>query len=318
MDYRRLGDTDLVVSEVGFALEALSARGPVVVPESQAARLLQESRDLGVTFFDTADRDGEGYAEELLGTALHSHRHDIVIATKVGYDFYTPVLDPTRDRRDFDQSFAPDYLRSACERSLRRLRRDYVDLYQLHHPSPETLVDDDLWELLEALVQEGKVRYVGVVLDPGPEALQAGLIALDKGPVSALQLDYHMLRLSPGRELFPQAAERNVGVVVRDPHAGGLLDAFPPPTDTSPLARRLHDMQFLAEHHPEADLYELALAFCLAQPSVASALPELRDLEGVQRAVAAADTEAPSRECEKQIAALHDAECAEVDFSAEN
>ena len=227
------------MSEVGFALERLSTPGPVVVPESQASRLLQESRDLGVTFFDTADKDGEGYGEELLGTALHSHRHDVVIATKAGYDFYTPVLDPTRDRRDYDQSFAPDYLRSACERSLRRLRRDYVDLYQLHHPSPETLVDDDLWELMEALVREGKVRYVGVVLPPGPDALQAGLIALDKGPVRALQLDHNMLRLSPGRELFPAAEDRGVGLVVRDPHAGGTLDAFSPqPFDSHEATRR--------------------------------------------------------------------------------
>ena len=304
MDYRRLGDTDLVVSEVGFAVEALTTPGPVVIPESQAARLLQESRDLGVTFFDTADRDGEGYGEELLGTALHSYRHDIVIATKAGYDFYTPVLDPTRDRRDYDQSFAPDYLRSACERSLRRLRRDYVDLYLLHHPTPETLVDDDLWELMEALVREGKVRYVGVVLPPGPEALQAGLIALDKGPVSALQLDYNMLQLSPGRELFPLAADRDVGVVVRDPHAGGLL------ADASPQTAAL---QFLAEHHPEADLYQLALAFCLAHRRVACALPELRDAESVQRAVAAADAEAPCADCKAQIAALHDEACEEED-----
>ena len=317
MKYRRLGGTDLVVSEVGIALEALSAPGPVVVPESQAARLLQESRDRGVSFFDTADRDGEGYGEELLGTALHSHRHDIVIATKVGYDFYTPILDPTRDRRDFPQSFAPDYLRSACERSLRRLSRDYIDLYQLHHPTPETLVEDDLWELMETLVREGKVRYVGVALGPGPEALEAGLIALEKAPVRALQLPYNMLRLSPGRELFPAAADRDVGVVVRDPHAAGLLDDFSSQapvsdeaTDPSSLARRLQDMQFLAEHHPEADLYRLALAFCLAQRPVASALPELRDLERVQRAVAAADVEAPCRDCEQQLADLHDADLA--------
>ena len=274
MDYRRLGATELVVSEVGYALEALTAPGPVVVPESQAARLLQESRDLGVTFFDTADRDGEGYGEELLGAALHSHRHDIVIATKAGYDFYTPILDPTRDRRDFDQSFAPDYLRSACERSLRRLRRDYIDLYLLHHPSPETLVEDDLWELMESLVREGKVRYVGVALGTGPDALQAGLIALEKGPVNALQVSYNMLQLSPGRELFPAAADRDVGVVVRNPHAGGLLDAFPPPmpategAPASPDAGRLEERRFLVEHHPEADLYQLAVAYCLAQQAV--------------------------------------------------
>ena len=320
MNYRKLGGTDLVVSEAGFALEALSAPGPVVVPESQAARLLQESRDLGVTFFDTADRDGEGYGEELLGTALHSHRHDIVIATKVGYDFYTPIMDPTRDRRDFPQSFAPSYLRSACERSLRRLRRDYIDLYLLHHPTPETLVDDDLWEVLETLVREGKVRYVGVALGPGPEALEAGLIALEKAPVRALQLPYNMLQLSPGRELLPAAAGGDVGVVVRDPHAAGLLDDFSsqetgaqeaadPRSQTAPLslAERLRALQFLAEHHPEAGLYQLALTLCLAQQSVASALPELRDLESVQRAVAAADVEAPCRDCEQQLADLHDA-----------
>lgn len=317
MNYRRLGGTELVVSEVGYAIEALTALGPVVVPESQAARLLQESRDLGVTYFDTADRDGEGYGEELLGAALHSHRHDIVIATKAGYDFYTPILDPTRDRRDFPQSFAPDYLRSACERSLRRLRRDYIDLYLLHHPSPETLVDDDLWELMESLVRDGKVRYVGVALGPGPDVLRAGLIALDKAPVAALQLSYNMLKLSPGRDLFPAAADRDVGVVVRDPHAGGLLDAFPPPTPVAegpPAlsdARRLEERRFLVEHHPEADLYQLAVAYCLAQQAVASVLPELRDLERVQRAVAAADAEAPSAEHQDRLAELYDAECAE-------
>ena len=131
-----------------------------------------------------------------------------------------------------------------------------------------------------------------------------------------------MLRLSPGRELFPAAEDRGVGLVVRDPHAGGTLDAFSPqPFDSHEaadprarpgppsLAQRLHDLQFLAEHHPDAGLYELALAYCLAQPAVASALPDLRDLEGVQRVVAAAAAEAPSRDCQEQIAAVYDAEC---------
>ena len=85
---------------------------------------------------------------------------------------------------------------------------------------------------------------------------------------------------------------------------------------SSSLARRLQERQFLAEHHPEADLYQLALAFCLVQPAVASALPELRDLERVQRAVAAADVEAPCRACEEQLAALHDAGCGAENYDS--
>ena len=133
MKYRRLPRTEMELSEVGFGLWTLGTDWWGKIEESEKVRLLEEAINLGITTFDTADTYGEGYGEEILAKALGHARHNIIIATKFGYDFYDSVERIGHQERT--QKFEPDFIRFACEQSLRRLKTDYIDLYQLHNPS---------------------------------------------------------------------------------------------------------------------------------------------------------------------------------------
>ena len=124
------------------------------VPENDAVALLVAASELGINYFDTADSDGEGYGETLLGKALGDQRHDIVISTKIGFDFYDRLA--VREHDGPPPNFDPDHIRRASEESLRRLGTDYVDLLQLHYPPPDVLEDDALFYTLDNLVKEGK------------------------------------------------------------------------------------------------------------------------------------------------------------------
>ena len=158
------------------------------VTEQDSLNLLTRALDLGFTYFDTADSYTEGYGERVLARALRRNRHDIVISTKAGYDFYRPVIDP--DERGKSQRWTPGFIRYACEQSLRRLDTDYIDLFQLHHPGPDVIEDDELFGLLDDLVREGKTRYYGVTLDSKPESEETGEGAIDLRNVSAVQVDF--------------------------------------------------------------------------------------------------------------------------------
>ena len=188
--------------------------------------LLVSAFDMGVTFFDTADTYGDGYGERVLARALGRQRHELVIATKVGYDMYTTVLTPNPTPRELN--FGPRYVRYACEQSLRRLNTDYIDLYQLHDPTMYTLEDDELFDTLENLVREGKIRYYGFAPEPSVRWEEEAEAAMRERDGHALQLVYNMLEQRPGRDLFPIAVETNTGLIAREPHARGALSAARP------------------------------------------------------------------------------------------
>ena len=159
----------------------------------------------------------------MLARALGRNRHDIVISTKAGYDFYRPVIDP--DERGKSQRWTPGFIRYACEQSLRRLDTDYIDLFQLHHPGPDVIEDDELFGLLDDLVREGKTRYYGVTLDPKPESKEAGEGAIDLRNVSAVQLEFSLLDQQPARSLISRAQGSATAIVAYDPSASGVLEA---------------------------------------------------------------------------------------------
>ena len=109
---------------------------------------------MGFTYFDTADSYTEGYGERILSKALGRNRHDIVISTKAGYDFYRPEIDP--EERGKSQRWTPGFIQYACEQSLRRLDTDYVDLLQLHHPGPDQIEDDELFDFWTTWLWRGR------------------------------------------------------------------------------------------------------------------------------------------------------------------
>ena len=164
MKYRRIANTEIEVSEVGFGVWTVSTTWWGIKEEAVGVRLLQQAYDAGITFFDTADTYGNGLGETILAKALGDKRDHLVIGTKVGYDFYHHTA--RRGHEELPHNWTPDYIRFALEESLKRLGTACVDLYQLHNPRIDAIQRDDLFAALERLKTEGKIRAYGVALGP--------------------------------------------------------------------------------------------------------------------------------------------------------
>lgn len=220
MEYRRLGDTELEVSVIGLAAWPLSTSA-WREGDDAALSFLRQAYDLGVNFFDTADVDGHGKGEEMLGKAFADNREMVVLATKVGYDFYN---DASADGVAGERRFDADYVRYAVERSLERLGTDYIDLLQLHHPTLEGVGDDALFATLEDLQSEGKIKCFGAALGPGLGHHDEGVLAMRKRGAKALSTIYNLFEQDPGRKFFTVALETMTGILLRNPHGNGVLD----------------------------------------------------------------------------------------------
>ena len=317
MKYRQLGDTDLTVSEIGVPLRPLATNEYGHVTEQDTLNLLTRAFDLGFTYFDTADSYTEGYGERVLVRALRRNRHDIVISTKAGYDFYRPVIDP--DERGKSQRWTPGFIRYACEQSLRRLDTDYIDLFQLHHPGPDEIEDDELFGLLDDLVQEGKTRYYGVTLDSKPESEDAGEGAIESREVSAVHVQFSLLDQQPARNLISRAQAGGTAVVAYDPSANGVLEAEMrrPATamvgeggEADDLQQRLVDRRILERALREfgSDVGTWAIKFVLASPVVAATLPIVTTYARLLELGDIADLADVPREFVEQAFAVYDEE----------
>ena len=214
MKYRVLGKTGLKVSEVGFGAWAIggNAHGNSYgqTDDKQSLGAVERAIDLGCNFFDTADVYGHGHSEELLGQALQEKRSRIVIATKVGGDFY---------HGSSRMNFTADYLEFALAKSCERLRTDYVDLYQLHNPPIQLIKDGRVFKTLEKIKATGRIRHYGISIhDP-----QEGLLAMKTSNVETIQLVFNLLRQEAKNQLFREMSRNNVGVIAREPLANGFL-----------------------------------------------------------------------------------------------
>ena len=291
--YRRLGRTELQVSEVGFGAWGIggNAHGHSYGPtdNTESLRAVARAVDLGCTFFDTADVYGHGLSEKLLGQALARHRSACVIATKVGGDFY---------HGPFRKNFDPDYIRSALDKSLQRLRTDYIDLYQLHNPPLMMLERGEHYEVLDDLKRQGKIRYYGVSVHDAYE----GSMAIHTGKPDAVQVEYNLLRQEPREELFPQARDSDVGLVIRSPLCSGMLSgnytadtAFDasdvraswPPGYLALQADVADRVRFLATGR--RSLAQAALRFVLDAPEVSVVIPGIKTVAQAEENLAVSD-----------------------------
>jgi aryl-alcohol dehydrogenase-like predicted oxidoreductase len=286
--HRRIGSTDLVVSEVGLGLWPLVA-GPGARSDEDVTGLLKAALDLGISYFAASDSDGDGRAEELLGQALRGRRDEVTVATTFGYDTTPRPWEPapTAPRHDWSAEFAG----RALDRSLARLRLEPVDLWLLHHPGMDAVESDDLFELLEAQVAKGKVRCYGVALGPGPGWGDEGAAALGERRVAAVETVYNLAEQDPGRELAALAAETGAGLVARDPLAPRLAAA-----DRARLG-------FL-ERDRDQTLDQALLRLALATGAVATTLPQVRDRDHLAELAGAADLDPPTPEDLDRIAEL--------------
>ena len=287
MRHRRIGSTDLVASEVGLAVWSLVA-GPRARSDEDAADLLAAALDLGVSYFAATDSDDGGRAEELLGPAVRGHRDEVTVATTFGYDTTPRPWDPTAPRHDWSPGFAG----RALDRSLQRLRLEPVDLWLLHHPDMDAVESDELFEFLDAQVAKGKVRAYGVALGPGPGWGDEGAAALTGRRVAAVECVDNLAE--PARDLAALATEAGAGLLARDPLAPRL-----------PAAARAR-LSFL-ERDRDQTLDQALLRLVLADPAVATTLPEARDRRHLAELAAAPDLPPPTPEDLDRVAELREA-----------
>jgi aryl-alcohol dehydrogenase-like predicted oxidoreductase len=312
MKYRLLKQTGLKVSEVGFGVWTVGTKMWGVAEDDYATgrRLLRGARELGVNFFDTADVYGDGKGETLLAQAFEGCRDDIVIATKFGYDFYRhPGVQP--GQRERPQNWAPDFIRSACEQSLRRLKTDRIDFYQLHNPRLETIRNDEVFDTLQALLQAGKIRAFGAALGPAidPRQIEEGRAMIEERG-GHVQIIYNLLEQMLGEALFAPARRRDVCVFTRVPHSSGLLEgryteqttfgkddhrSFRLTDDQRRKAwlldglKKVEKLAFLTGPTGRT-IGQAAIKFILAEPSVASVLPNIYNEQQLAEFAAAPDT----------------------------
>ncbi|HEX2120428.1 MAG TPA: aldo/keto reductase [Thermoanaerobaculia bacterium] len=205
MRYRKLHNTDLQLSELGFGTWTVTTGWWGTYSDADADRLIRAAIARGINYIDTADAYGNGRGETVLAPILRDHP-DLVVGTKFGYDFYNNPERP-RGQRELPQDMSPEFVRFACEQSLRRLGTDHIAIYQPHNPRVVTLLEDEHWETLERLRSEGKISSYGPSLGPAIGWRDEGIYAAAVRQAPVTQMIYNVLEQDPGRE-FILAAER--------------------------------------------------------------------------------------------------------------
>jgi len=321
MEYRRLGSSDLEISTVGLGCWAMGGWwwGGTDVNDSIAA--VQKAIDVGINFIDTAPVYGWGLSEEIVGRALEGRRDKAVVATKCGL-----IWDREEGEYYFEDAGHKVYrclrkeniIREA-EASLRRLRTDWIDLYQCHWPDKTTALEETM-EALVALRDQGKIRAIGVSNFTVPMHEEC----LRHGPLHSSQPRYNMLDRKIEKDVLPFCREHNIGVVVYSPLEQGILTGkVTPDRKFAPDDYRTHQPWFqrknleralgflerirpIAEGHGKS-LAQLAIAWVVAQPGVTAAIVGARRPEQVEHNAGGSDwrlSEDELKVIESELAAL--------------
>jgi aryl-alcohol dehydrogenase-like predicted oxidoreductase len=313
MDYRQLGRSGLRVSALTLGTMTFGGRGGFAAVGSTdvdgATRQIDRCLDAGVNLIDTADVYSDGLSEEILGQALKGRRDDVLIATKARM----PMGDGANDA-----GLSRQHLIAACEASLRRLRTDHIDLYQVHEWDGQTPLEETL-DALDGLVRAGKVRYIGASNYAGWQLGRALGIADRLGVQRFVshQIYYSLQARDAEYELVPSALAEGLGILVWSPLAGGLLTGKyrrnhphpevgrqltdwdePPVRDREQLYDIVEALIEIAGEH-DASAAQVALAWLLGRPGVASVIVGARTEEQLADNLAAAELELGAEERER-------------------
>jgi aryl-alcohol dehydrogenase-like predicted oxidoreductase len=299
MKYRPLGSTGLSVSDIGFGAYPIGGaydldgrpHGWSGIDEHSSAAAVTAALETGINFFDTADIYGLGKSEELLGKLLKPVRDRCVLATKVG--------NVRRADGSWDRVFSGNHIVSSIEGSLRRLKTDRIDLYQLHNPSWDIINRGDVFDCLAQLKREGKIRFYGVSVSQYEEAM----FLIKKRCVDAIQIVFNLLHQEPSLGLLKLAETYGIGIVVREPLESGTLTGkynlhsqfdkqdhrsnFP----AAHLSRILRNVEALKPLAQNANLSmaTYALRYCLSNAGVSTVIAGARNAEQVRENAAASE-----------------------------
>jgi aryl-alcohol dehydrogenase-like predicted oxidoreductase len=305
MQYRNLGRTGIKVSSLCLGTGEYGNQ----VSEKEAGRIMSSAMAAGVNFFDTADAYAEGRSEEIIGRALKGKRHSIILATKVGR-----IIEP--GTRDFNLSRR--YIMRAVDASLKRLQTDYIDVYYVHSPDPNTPIQETL-RALDDLVHQGKVLYIGCD-DFRAWQLCKALWVSDRENLTrfdCIELPYNLITRDIETELLPLCASEGVGVCVFNPLAGGLLtgkhDPDKPPKEGTRFSLKhvgqMYRDRYWSPNNFEAvvclksiadkyghNLTQLALAWINQNEKITAAVCGASSAEQIEENIAAIETILPQDE----------------------
>jgi aryl-alcohol dehydrogenase-like predicted oxidoreductase len=315
-------DSDVVqLARLGFGCVKL---GSLTNADGRSAtRLIHAAVDTGVTFFDTADAYGAGISERILGQSIGRRREGVRIATKGGYTFRErgeiersarralgPVLGMVRRRirpngdetvapnnSYATQDFSPAYLRGSVDRSLRRLRTDYIDIFQFHGPA--AVCSDETLHVMDDLIAAGKIRKFGV----GLERLDRATDWFGRKPVSAAQVPFGVLDAGARSEIFPAAKKSGIELIVRGIFGSGLFGAVPSAAGDKPNDAKLRFVQQLRSSAEtlNVDVHQLAVWWVLAHAEVDVALIGINSVEHLVAAAGYVRKRCPDRSIVEDI-----------------
>jgi aryl-alcohol dehydrogenase-like predicted oxidoreductase len=317
MEKRQLGSSDLYITPIGVGAWAMGGGGWKfgwgAQDDNDSIAAIHEALDHGINWIDTAAVYGLGHSEEVVARALASRprdRHHPCIFTK---------CERTWDAAgNIGGTLKADSIRRECEASLRRLKIDAIDLYQIHWPQPDEDIEEG-WRELSRLKEEGKVRNIGVSNFNAAQMNRAQKIA----PISSLQPPYSMLHRDVESEILPYAKANNIGVIVYSPMASGLLTGtmtrervaafadddwrkresiFTEPQLSSNLA--LADQLKNIGHHHGRTAGEVAIAWTLRNPAVSAAIVGVRNRHQVSGVIGALEFRLTNAEFEEINRAL--------------
>ncbi|WP_314323418.1 aldo/keto reductase [Paenarthrobacter ilicis] len=300
MEYRSLGRTGVKVSPLCLGAMMFGPWGNNHTADS--VRIIHRALEAGINFIDTADVYSGGESEEIVGHALEGRRDDVFLATK----FFMPMDQDDPNKRGGSRR----WIMRSVEDSLRRLKTDYIDLYQVHRPSPDTDVEETLGALTD-LVRQGKVRYIGSSSYTGSQMVEAQWASRERNLERFVteQPPYSILTRGIEEDVLPTAQRHGMGTLTYSPLGGGWLSgrwrkdsASAPTSSARPSARfdmtkagNQRKLELVEELAQLADatgitLIELAIAFVLTHPGVTSAIVGPRTMEQLESYLPAATT----------------------------
>lgn len=298
MQYRRLGKTDLMVSEIGLGGNNFG----LWTDEQATIDIIHRALDIGINFIDTADVYGQTNSEKFVGKALKNKRSQVIVATKFGLSLAGKAAVRGGSR---------SYIVQAIEASLKRLQIDYIDLYQMHLPDPKTPIEETL-RSLDDLVQAGKIRYIGCSNFAAWQLCEALWTSKVNhlGSFVTAQSRYNLLERQIEMELVPLCRAYGVDIIPWGPLAGGFLTGKYRPGEKPPSSSRFsspskaatlyegifHNANWIKLAKLEAFAFErehtvgeLAIAWLLAKPCVRTVITGIRNIQQLSGNVAAAD-----------------------------